>query len=103
MPGEELLGSQDMIAATLTAAATGGGIECLYLAWRAMKAEQLPPLAYWFRTFLGGASEWGGAAFLTLLMLEKGSELPPELQAFGYAMTTLIWIEAILPRLAGER
>jgi FtsH-binding integral membrane protein len=80
----------------------GGAYGLGSVALQSYRAGQgIPPLRYLGREALSEATEWAGAVFMTEMMV--GGEFPQDLQGLGQFLTVALWLEAIFPRIIGER
>jgi len=61
----------------------------------------IPPLAILGREALSEATEWAGAMFMTELFFSD--QFPQEVRGVGQFLTVALWLEAIFPRVIGER
>ncbi len=63
--------------------------------------HEAPPLRLLARAGLSEATEWAGAMFLTDLLITD--QFPENTRVLGEVLTVAMWLEAIFPKLIGER
>lgn len=60
-----------------------------------------PPFRLLARSALSEGTEWAGAGFMTELLMSN--RFPEDLRTLGSMLTVALWLEAIFPKMIGER
>ena len=89
---------ETIIGAGVIGAVYGAGT--FTLAYRKARGE-FPPFRVLARKGLSEATEWAGAMFLTDLLITE--QFPENTRMLGEFLTVALWLEAIFPKLIGER